>query len=108
MGLFPVVAAGSANQPRRHVTAWALVLMLGLVVGADNSHAATLIWTNGDDYWQSTTAWTTNLIPNLFEFPIKPHRSRANCCKSELVTGWSGLMESPMRIRSIKPEGGKV
>ena len=56
----------TANQSRavthtfhKHVAAWALAL--GLVVGAGNSHAATLIWTSGSGgNWQSTAAWTTN------------------------------------------------
>ena len=45
------------RQPRRSLAAWAVALMLALAVGAGDSHAATLIWTNGNDYWQSTTAW---------------------------------------------------
>jgi PKD repeat protein len=36
----------------------ALVLMLMLIIGVGNSHAADLTWTNnGSDFWQSTTAW---------------------------------------------------
>ena len=44
-------------------------MLLASVVGAGNSHAATLIWTNGNDYWQSTTAWTTNLAGGTGGFP---------------------------------------
>jgi len=29
-------------------------------VGASTTRAANLIWTNGSDFWQSTTAWCTN------------------------------------------------
>lgn len=43
-----------------------------MVAGAGNSHAAaitTLIWTNGSDYWQSTTAWQTNGAGGTGGFP---------------------------------------
>ena len=31
-----------------------------MILSATTGHAATLIWTNGDNFWQTTTAWTTN------------------------------------------------
>ena len=31
-----------------------------MILGASAGHAATLVWTNGSDFWQTTTAWTTN------------------------------------------------
>ena len=57
----------SVHAPRRHITAW--TLMLALVVGAGISHAADLTWTGGDDVWQSTTAWTTNVTGGTGGFP---------------------------------------
>jgi PKD repeat protein len=44
-------------------------LALGLIVGAGSSPAADLMWTNGSDYWQSTTAWVTNGTGGTGGFP---------------------------------------
>jgi autotransporter-associated beta strand protein len=36
------------------------VTVFGLLLAASPGHAATLVWTNGSDFWQTPTAWTTN------------------------------------------------
>ena len=48
----------AANQSHGYVTAWILSLILAFATGAGNTFAATLVWTNGDGFWQDTTAWT--------------------------------------------------
>ena len=58
---------GLVNASRRHFAIWAL--LLASVAGVINSQAATLVWTTGDDFWQSTTAWTTNLTGGTGSFP---------------------------------------
>ena len=47
-----------ANECRRDVAVWALSVMLALAAVTSNADAATLVWTNGDGVWQSTTAWS--------------------------------------------------
>src|ERR1017187_1970351 len=47
------------NQLRRHLFVGVLVVLLASVAGAGNAQAADLTWTNnGDDVWQSATAWS--------------------------------------------------
>ncbi|HVM60467.1 MAG TPA: glycosyl hydrolase family 28 protein [Verrucomicrobiae bacterium] len=41
--------------------------LVNLVVGF--GAGATLVWTNGSDYWQSTTAWVTNGVGGTGAFP---------------------------------------
>jgi PKD repeat protein len=62
LGLISGNRHGSANQRSRHVAAWAVALVLGLLVGAGNIRAQSgdFIWTNGNDVWTSPTAWDTN------------------------------------------------
>ncbi|HUI05409.1 MAG TPA: PKD domain-containing protein [Verrucomicrobiae bacterium] len=43
---------------KRTISVFALAL--GLLMGARNGRAVGLTWTNGNDFWQSTTAWMTN------------------------------------------------
>ena len=38
----------------------AVVVAVGLLVGASRVMAVSMTWTNGNDVWSSTTAWTTN------------------------------------------------
>ena len=38
----------------------AAVIAIGLLANASRALAVTMTWTNGDDVWNSSTAWTTN------------------------------------------------
>ena len=43
----------------------AAVIAVGLLAGASRVLAFGLTWTNGNDVWSSTTAWTTNLVSGI-------------------------------------------
>ncbi len=46
------------NRFRRNLAVGALMLILALVAGVDNSRAADFYWTGGSDQWQGSTAWS--------------------------------------------------
>ena len=55
----------------------AAVMAIGLLASVSRTSAITMTWTNGNDVWNSTTAWTTNLASG--QDPNDPGLSNVTC-----------------------------